>query len=137
MLRGMYQANIDMVILQHMRATNRVYTCRLSGYRVVEIYTLIQHRGGVAVLYCTSLWLTVESNHKFRPNVISFQMELGWYRVGYYIVLDKALNTDSAITAIGQLPYGTELLVAGYFNEKLAGPEKSTRDKDITAELET
>ena len=48
-LRGMSQANMNLVIFQEKKLTVGVYTCRSSGYSIVSMYALIRPRGGVAV----------------------------------------------------------------------------------------
>ena len=61
-LRRMYQANIDMVILQENKITNSVYTYGLSGYNVVAMYTPSRHRDRFAVFYWPAPHFVLDSD---------------------------------------------------------------------------
>ena len=50
-LRGMYQANMYLGILQETKLTNGVYTRGLAGYRVIATDAPSRHRGGVTIFY--------------------------------------------------------------------------------------
>ena len=47
-LRGMSQANMDIVVFQETKVMGGIYTRELVGYRIVVTAVLIPHRGGVA-----------------------------------------------------------------------------------------
>ena len=49
-LRGMYQANLHMGILQETKITDGVYTRASAGYRVVATDAPSRHRGGIAIV---------------------------------------------------------------------------------------
>ena len=81
---------------------------------------------------------TVEYYHKFSPNIVRFQLTLGgmwWYIVGCYLALDDTSTIERIFAAISQNPCRTELLVAGYLNVDLVGPEGNSQDKGIAAAL--
>ena len=76
--------------------------------------------------------------HQFGANVASFQLETGYwicYIIERYLSTDDALTIESVITALGEIPQGSELLVDGYFNAKLARPEGADKDDEIAAYL--
>ena len=73
-LRGMAQANLDLGFLQETKLMYEVYNCDSSGFIIVDTDVLIQHHDGVEVFYHASPRFSVEAIHKFRPNVIRFQI---------------------------------------------------------------
>ena len=48
-LRGMFQANMDLGILQETKVTDGVYTRVLAGYKVIATDAPSRHRGGVTL----------------------------------------------------------------------------------------
>ena len=94
-LRGVSKANMDLGIFQETKITNGVYTCRSSGYSVVETDLLSPHHSGVAVFYRPSPRFTVEDVQQFGNNFVGFQLETGerrWYIFGCYLVPNDILN---------------------------------------------
>ena len=84
-LRGMYQANMDLGILQETKVTDRIYTCGSAGYSVAMTDAPSRHHGGVAVFHQPAPHFAVEAVQQFRPNVVGFQLATGgrrWYIVG-------------------------------------------------------
>ena len=133
----MAQANTYLGVLQYTEVNNGVYTHGLDGYIVVVTDAPIQHRGGVAVFYPTLPRFMVEAHQNFGTNIVSSQLVPGgrrWYIAGCFLAPGDASTIDSIVTAIGQRPHGNKLLVSGYFNEYLSGPEGSEREKYIVAE---
>ena len=123
---GMAQANLDLSVLQDMKFTEGVYTHGSDGYSVVATDMPRQHRGVVAVFYQASPWFSVKTLQKFVPNSVRFQMLMGerqWCIIGCYLAPNDALTIERVVAAVGQHPCGSELLVAGDFNAKIAGPE--------------
>ena len=64
-LRGMAQANLDLVVLQETNFTYCFYTCESSGYSVVSMGAPIRHCGGVAVFYRMLLRFSVKALQQF------------------------------------------------------------------------
>ena len=117
-LRGMAQANIDLGVFQETKCTNRIYTRESAGYRVVVTDSPSRHRGGVALFYRTSAQFAVEEVREYGPNVLSFEVVTGrrrWYIIGCYIAPDDARTIERVVTALGDQPCGTALVVAGGF----------------------
>ena len=81
-LRGMYQANMDLVIFQDTKCTDGIYTHESAGYRVVVTDAPSQHRGRVALFYRPLPLFEVEAVREYGPNVLSFEVATGarrWY----------------------------------------------------------
>ena len=76
-LRGVYQYNMDLGILQETKLANGVYTCGSAGYSAVATNTPIRHCGGVAVFYQPSPYFVVDVVHQFGTNVFGFQLAKG------------------------------------------------------------
>ena len=57
----MYQANLNLGVLQETNLMDIVYNHRSVRYSIVAMYALIQHRGGVAVFYCEYPWFAAEA----------------------------------------------------------------------------
>ena len=55
--------------------------------------------------------------------------ERQWYIVGCYPTPENYLNIERVIEAVGQRHCGSQLVVAGYFNADLTGPEGVKHDK--------
>ena len=116
-LRGMSQANIDLGVFQETKCTDGVYTRALAGYRVVATDTPSRHRG---------------------PNVISFEVvtiRRRWYIIGCYIAPDDARTIERVVTALGDQPRGTALIVAGDFNTDLGEMASDGRGTEIAAAI--
>ena len=76
-LRGMYQANMDLGILQETKLTDGIYTRGSAGYSVIATDAPSQHRGGVALFYRYKPHFVVDAVEKFGPNVLGFQLATG------------------------------------------------------------
>ena len=80
-MRGVYQANLDIGILQETKITDGVYTHSSYGYSIIAKDDPSRHCGGVAVLYQESPSV-IKAIQKFGPNVVIFYMVMGgqqWY----------------------------------------------------------
>ena len=137
-LRGMYQANMNLGVLQETKLKKCIYTRDSSSYKVVATDAPITHSVGVAIFYRTADHFSVEAFQVHGANVISFQLASGdrqWFIVGCYVPPDDASTTEDIVTAIEKRPRGAALLVVRNFIIDLAAPEGQDRDKVIAAEL--
>ena len=113
---GMAQANIDLGVSQEKKCTDGIYTRESAGYRVVVTDVPSRHRSGVAQFYRPSSLLAVEEVREYGPNVISFEGATGrrrWYIIGCYLAPEDARTIERVVTALGDQPHGTALVVAG------------------------
>ena len=134
-LRGMEQVNLDMGILQETKITDGVYTRASAGYRVVATDAPSRHRGGIAMFYREGAGFAVEEVRQYGPNVLSFEVVSGrrrWYIVGCYVAPDDAQTIDQLVTALGDQPKGTALVVAGDLNTDLGEMECDRRGAALT-----
>ena len=134
----MAQANIDLGVFQETKCTDGIYTRESAGYRVVATDVLSRHRGGVAIFYRPSSLFAVEGFREYVPNVISFEVATGrrrWYIIRFYLAPDDARTIERVVTALGDQPRGTALVVAGGFNTDLGETASNGRGTDITAAL--
>ena len=134
----MDQANIDLGFFQETKCTDGIYTCESAGYRVVAIDAPSQHRSGVALFYRPSSLFVVEAIRYYGPNLLSFEVATGgrrWYIIGCYIAPDDARTIERVVTALGDQPRGTALLVAGDFNTDLGETASDRRGTKIAAAL--
>ena len=137
-LRGMAQANIDLGVFQDTKCTNGVYTRALARYHVVATDTLRRHCGGVALFYREEADFAVEEVRTYGPNVISFEVVTGqrrWYIIGCYIAPDDDWTIEWIVTALGDQPQGTALIVTGYFNKDLGEMASDRRGTEIAAAI--
>ena len=135
-LRGMSQANMDLVIFQDTKCTDGIYTRELARYRVVATDAPSRHNGGVALLYIPSPFFVVEAVQEYGPNVMSFKVAAGarrWYIIGCYLAPDDTETIERVVTALGDRPKGTALVVAGDLNTDLEDLESNRRGTDIVA----
>ena len=68
----------------------------------------------------------MEALQRHAPNAINFQMATGgrlWHVIGSYIVPHGASTLERVVAAIGHIPWGAELLIAGDFNADLSAPD--------------
>ena len=90
-------------------------------------------------LKCDSPQFRVEAHKNFVPNAVSFQLALGggrqWYIAGFYLSLGDALTIKIIVTAIGQFPRVTDLMVAGNFNSDLTIPKVNAWGEEIAVAL--
>ena len=129
---------MDLGILQETKLTDGIYTRGSAGYRAVATNTPSRHRGGIVIFYRSAPNFAVEAVHKFRPNVIGFQLATGarrWYIVGCYLAPDDTSTMERVVEALQSRPGGAELLVAGEFNANLSKPEGDRREEDIATTL--
>ena len=123
----MSQAILDMDVHQESKFIDIVYTHKLSGYITVAKYAPSHHLGVVVVFYCASPRFSAEALQQFGPNVISFQIVMGyriWYIVICYLVPNNASVIENVIASLGECPHGSKLLMAGNFNANLTGLEE-------------
>ena len=80
----------------------------------------------------------MEEVRQYGPNVLSFEVVSGrrrWYIVGYYIAPDDAQTIERVVTALGDKPKGTALVVAGDLNTDLGEVECDRRGTEISAAI--
>ena len=139
-LRGMYQANMDLGILQEMKLTDGIYTRGSAGYSVIATDAPIRHRAGVALFYRSKPHFVVEAVERFGPNVMGFQVATGerrWYIVGAYVAPVDEETMETVVASIRRKPRGVELMVAGEFNADITAPEGNRRAENIATDLAT
>ena len=137
-LRGMAQANIDLGVFQETKCTDGIYTRESAGYRAVATDAPSRHRSGVALFYRPSSLFAMEEVREYGPNVISFEVATGgrrWYIIRCYLAPDDARTIERVVTALGDQPRGTTLVVAGDFNTDLGETASDGRGTEITAAL--
>ena len=108
-LSGVSQVNMDLVIFQETKVTDRIYTRGSDGYIVVTTDASSQHCGGVAVFHCPPPHFPVEAVQQFGPNVVSFQLATGerqWYIVGCYLDPNNTSTIESVVAALKERPRG-------------------------------
>ena len=74
----------------------------------------------------------------YGPNIISFEVVTGrrrWYIIGCYLAPDKAWTIEQVVTAMGDQPRGTALIVAGDLNTDLGDTECDGRGTEISAAI--
>ena len=84
-MRGVYQTNMDLGILQGKKVIDRIYTRRSDGYSVITTDAPIRHLVGVAVFHQPEPHYAVEALQQFVPNAVGVQLATGerwWYIVG-------------------------------------------------------
>ena len=137
-LRGMDQANMDLGVMQETNITDGIYTRTSAGYRVVATDAPSRHRGGIALFYREGAGFAVEELRPYGPNIISFEVVTGrrrWYIIGCYLAPDDARTIDQVVTAMGDQPRGTALVVAGDLNTDLGDTECDGRGTEIAAAI--
>ena len=103
--RGMYQANMDLRILQEKKLTDGIYTRGSAGYSVIATNAPSRHRSGVALFYRSKPHFVVEAVEKFGPNVLGFQIATGaqqWYIVGVYTAPEDTETMERVVEAIAR-----------------------------------
>ena len=137
-LRRMAQANINLGVFKETKCTDGIYTRESAGYRVVATDAPSRHRGGVALFYRPSPLFAVEAVREYGPNVLSFEVVTGWrrwYIIGCYLAPDDAQTIERVVTAMGDQPRGTALLVPGDLNTDLEATDNYRRGSEIVAAL--
>ena len=82
------------------------------------------------MFYREGAGFAVEEVRQYGPNVLSFEVVSGWrrwYIVGCYIAPDDAQTIERVVTALGDQPKGTALVVAGDLNTDLGEMECDRR----------
>ena len=105
----MYQANMDLGIIQEKKCTDGIYTRESDGYCVLATDAPSRHCGGVALFYRPSPLFVVEAVERCGPNVLVFQVATGerrWHVVGAYIAPEDEVTMETVIKAIGCKPPG-------------------------------
>ena len=90
------------------------------------------------LLYRPSALFAVEEVREYGPNLISFEVETGgrrWYIIGCYLAPDDARKIERVVTALGDQPRGTALVVAGDLNTNLGETASDRRGTEIAAAL--
>ena len=121
---------MDLGIFQETKCTDGIYTRESAGYRVVATDAPSRHRGGVTLLYRPSTLFAVEAVREYRPNVMSFEVATGarqWYIIGCYLDPDDTSSIECVVTALGDRPKCTALVVEGDLNTDLEDSENDRR----------
>ena len=129
---------MDLGILQEKKCTDGIYTNESSGYRVVATDSPSHNRGGVALFYRPSPLFEVEAVWEYGPNVLSFEVATGarrWYIIGCYLAPDDAETIEQVVTALGDRPKGTALIVVGDLSTDLGDTENNRRGSEIAAAM--
>ena len=129
----MAQANMDLGVLQETKCTDGVYTRASAGYRVVATDAPIRHRGGISLFYKEGADFAVEEakRHKLRggdrPEAMVHHRMLPHP--------DDARTIERVVTALGDQPRGTALIVAGDLNTDLGDMVCDGRGSEIAAAI--
>ena len=92
----------------------------------------------MALFYRPSALFTVEEVSEYGPNVISFEVAMGgrrWYIIVCYLAPNDARAIEPVVTALGDQPRGTALLVAGDFNTYLGETASNRIEMEMSAAL--
>ena len=74
------------------------------------------------MFYREGAGFAVEEVSSYGPNVLSFEVVSGrrrWYIIGCYLAPDDTRTIEPVVTALGDQPRGTALVVAGDLNTDL------------------
>ena len=137
-LRVMYQANMDLGILQETKCTDGIYTRESAGYRVVHTNAPSRHSGRLALFYIPSPLFAVEAVREYGPNVMSFEVATGamrWYIIRCYLAPDDTSTIERVVAALRYGPKGTALVVAVDLNTDLEESENDQRGTEIAAAM--
>ena len=80
----------------------------------------------------------MEAVREYGPNVLRFKVATGarrWYIIGCYLAPDDAEKIEWVVTALGDRPKGTALIVAGDLNTDLGDAESNRRGLVILATM--
>ena len=86
------------------------------------------------MFYREGAGFVVEEVQQYGPNVLSFEVVSGQrrcYIVGCYIAPDDAQRIERVVTALGDQPKGTALVVAGDLNTDLGEMECDRRWSEL------
>ena len=92
----------------------------------------------MVLFYKPSPLFEVEAVREYGPNVLSFEVATGarrWYIIGCYLSPNDAQTIERVVTALGDQPRGTALLVVGGLNTDLGAVENDRRGSEIAAEM--
>ena len=92
----------------------------------------------MALFYRPLEEFAVEEVRDYGPNVISFEVvtvRRRWYIIGCYLAPKDARTIELVVTALGDQPRGTALVVAGDFNTDLGETASDRRGTEIAAAL--
>ena len=135
-LRAMEQMNMDFGVFQETKVTrNDLRTRFSSGYQLVCTDAAASNQGGVALFYRESDFFSVESVHKWGPNVISFILVMGGRKFGFiggYIPPDDTTTIQFIQKAVDHQPEGMAFFLMGDLNANLHNPVLE-RDSEISA----
>ena len=90
----------------------------------------------MAPFYRPSPLFELEAVREYRLNVLSFKVATGarrWYIIGCYLAPDNAETIERVVTALGDVPKGTALIVAGDLNTDLEDSYNDRRGEEIAA----
>ena len=109
-----------------------------AGNRVVAIDAPSRHRGGVTLFYRPSPLFVVENVREIGPNVMSFEVATGarrWYIIGCYLAPNETSTIGRVVTALGDRPKGTALVVAVDLNTDMEDSESDRRGTEVAAAM--
>ena len=90
------------------------------------------------MFYREGAGFAVEEVRPYGPNVLSFEVVSGrrrWYIIGCYLAPDDAWTIERVVTALGDQPRGTALIVAGDLNTDLGNIDYDGRGTKILAAI--
>ena len=85
MLRGMYQADINLGVFQKKNVTGGIYPRYSGGYRVAKTEAPRPHSVGVSIFYREAKHFSLEAFDIHGPNIVRYQTETGrnrWHVIG-------------------------------------------------------
>ena len=136
----MYQANVDLGLLQGTKSFGGLYAQESAGFCIVVYGGLSRHRRGMTPFYKYLLFFVVEYQQQHGPNIIRFQIlpdKIRCHVVGCYLAPHNASTLEVVTAAIGHRPRDAEILVIRKFNIDLELPDGNEHKKEITAAMET
>ena len=80
----------------------------------------------------------MEAVREYRLNAMSFEVATGarrWYIIRFYLASDDTETIEHVVTALGDIPKGTALIVAGGLNTDLEESESDRRGTEIAAAM--
>ena len=80
----------------------------------------------------------MEAFREYGPNVLRFEVATGarrWCIIGCYLTPDDAETLERVVTALGDRPKGTALIVSGDLNTDLEDSESDKRGSEIAAAM--
>ena len=80
----------------------------------------------------------MEAVREYKPNVLSLEVATGarrWYIIRCYLAPDGTETIERVVTALGDRPEGTTLIVAGDLKTDLENSESNMRKTEIAAAM--